>query len=470
MSINHYEVLEISRNATDAEIKKSYRRLALKYHPDKNKSASAEEKFKQINDSYGVLSDPVKKAEFDQTYTPRTTHSYSFTPKASKQPSAYDEYERARRQFEEFKKRQQQERKAREEAHKKQADDWANKWNYTDSFYHYSRYSSDRHETHRKYTQESHSSSGSSGWQKTSSSYSFTPGEKTYPRAMPKTEKPSKWTDKEQKPRMSTDFADILKDFSTPEFKFEDSAGIKTPSFNGTPEDPIILDSGTKEDPIVVDDPPSRTHSPKKPKQRFWKPGSHQRFTNRTAMEEEGEHRMHEANKENPDDERFKIHVENVPPFTQTNGNFNMSSIGESLGVDADMSVDEEKDMQSEEPEANVPSITLSDLQCNEADIVHISPPLFPEFGLATREQLQHRMQEYLAQVFNYQHLMAKYHQARQEANAKCLDRIVASKTNLQTYLQSVRIDEVLNTAHKQFLLGHAEVLQRYELELSKYA
>ncbi|KAG7822650.1 hypothetical protein KL942_003216 [Ogataea angusta] len=470
MSINHYEVLEISRNATDAEIKKSYRRLALKFHPDKNKSASAEEKFKQINDSYGVLSDPVKKAEFDRTYTPRTTHNYSFTPKASKQPSAYDEYERARRQFEEFKKRQQQERKAREEAHKKQADDWANKWNYTDSFYHYSRYSSDRHETHRQYTQESHSSNGSNGWRKTSSSYSFTPGEKTYPGSMPKTEKPSKWTDKEQKPRMSTDFADILKDFSTPEFKFGGSSGPEAASFNGTPEDPIILDSGTKEDPIVVDDPPSHTHSPKKPKQRFWKPSSHQRFTNRTAMEEEGEQRAHKAQMEDADDERFKIRVDNVPPFTQTNGNFNMSAMGESLGVDADMSVDEEKDMQSEEPEANVPPLTLSDLQCNEADIVHISPPPFPEFGLATREQLQHRMQEYLIQVFNYQHLMAKYHQARQEANARCMDRIVANKANFQTYLQSCRFDEVLNSAQTQFLQGHAEVLQRYELELSKYA
>ncbi|MBO4633145.1 MAG: molecular chaperone DnaJ, partial [Lentisphaeria bacterium] len=64
---DYYEILEISREATDTEIKKSYRRLAVKYHPDKNPgNAEAEEKFKQISQAYSVLSDPQKRQMYDQ--------------------------------------------------------------------------------------------------------------------------------------------------------------------------------------------------------------------------------------------------------------------------------------------------------------------------------------------------------------------------------------------------------------------
>lgn len=65
---DYYKVLNVDRNASDAEIKKSYRSLAMKYHPDRNKDnpQEAEVKFKQISEAYEVLSDPKKRAAYDQ--------------------------------------------------------------------------------------------------------------------------------------------------------------------------------------------------------------------------------------------------------------------------------------------------------------------------------------------------------------------------------------------------------------------
>ena len=61
-----YEVLGVSKNATAQEIKASYRKLALKWHPDRNKSEEAHEKFKEINKAYEVLSDTKKREMYDQ--------------------------------------------------------------------------------------------------------------------------------------------------------------------------------------------------------------------------------------------------------------------------------------------------------------------------------------------------------------------------------------------------------------------
>jgi curved DNA-binding protein len=67
MAKDYYAVLGVAKNASTEDIKKSYRKLALKYHPDKNPGdKKAEEKFKEITEAYAVLSDPEKRKQYDQ--------------------------------------------------------------------------------------------------------------------------------------------------------------------------------------------------------------------------------------------------------------------------------------------------------------------------------------------------------------------------------------------------------------------
>ena len=72
MGKDYYAILGVGKNATEDELKKAYRKMALKYHPDKNKDPDAEDKFKEIAEAYEVLSDckstktkNMKKLNFD---------------------------------------------------------------------------------------------------------------------------------------------------------------------------------------------------------------------------------------------------------------------------------------------------------------------------------------------------------------------------------------------------------------------
>lgn len=68
MGVDYYKILQVDKNANDDDLKKAYRKLAMKWHPDKNPNnkKDAEAKFKQISEAYDVLSDPQKRAVYDQ--------------------------------------------------------------------------------------------------------------------------------------------------------------------------------------------------------------------------------------------------------------------------------------------------------------------------------------------------------------------------------------------------------------------
>ncbi len=79
MGKNYYDILGVSSGATDEEIKKAYRKLALTYHPDRNPGdREAEEKFKEINQAYQVLGDPQKRAGFDRFGSSDQAGAYDF--------------------------------------------------------------------------------------------------------------------------------------------------------------------------------------------------------------------------------------------------------------------------------------------------------------------------------------------------------------------------------------------------------
>jgi len=68
MAKDYYQILGVPRNATNDEIKKAYRKLAMQYHPDRNpgKEKWANDKFKEINEAYAILGDPEKRSQYDQ--------------------------------------------------------------------------------------------------------------------------------------------------------------------------------------------------------------------------------------------------------------------------------------------------------------------------------------------------------------------------------------------------------------------
>lgn len=74
---NYYDVLGVKKDATAADIKKQYRKLAQKYHPDRNTDAGAKEKFQELNNAYQTLKDPGKKAEYDNPRQQQGNFTYT---------------------------------------------------------------------------------------------------------------------------------------------------------------------------------------------------------------------------------------------------------------------------------------------------------------------------------------------------------------------------------------------------------
>ena len=75
---DYYKILEVDKNASSDDIKKSYRKLAMTYHPDKNPSPEAETKFKDIAEAYEVLGNPEKKQNYDNYGSADGNGSFNF--------------------------------------------------------------------------------------------------------------------------------------------------------------------------------------------------------------------------------------------------------------------------------------------------------------------------------------------------------------------------------------------------------
>lgn len=88
MGVDYYNVLKVNRNANEEDLKRSYKRLAMKWHPDKNpyNKKEAEAKFKQISEAYDVLSDSKKRQIYD-VYGEEALKSADFVPPPNSNPS-----------------------------------------------------------------------------------------------------------------------------------------------------------------------------------------------------------------------------------------------------------------------------------------------------------------------------------------------------------------------------------------------
>lgn len=89
--MNYYEILGLNRNASNDDIKKSYRKLAMKYHPDRNKGDTvAEEQFKKVNKAYSILSDEKKKRDYDYSLDVQKNSPFSYQSRRSNAQNMQD--------------------------------------------------------------------------------------------------------------------------------------------------------------------------------------------------------------------------------------------------------------------------------------------------------------------------------------------------------------------------------------------
>ena len=95
---NYYDILHVTHNATQEEIKKAYRSLAKKWHPDINKSSNATEMMQLITEAYAVLSDVDKRREYDKQYANEFKESLSRTHNSNEE--AYSSYTKSREESE----------------------------------------------------------------------------------------------------------------------------------------------------------------------------------------------------------------------------------------------------------------------------------------------------------------------------------------------------------------------------------
>src|SRR5699024_8535402 len=77
---DYYKILGVSRDADESDIKRAYRRLARKYHPDVSTEDDAEARFREANEAYEVLKDPEKRAAYDQLCSGGTSEEHGFEP------------------------------------------------------------------------------------------------------------------------------------------------------------------------------------------------------------------------------------------------------------------------------------------------------------------------------------------------------------------------------------------------------